>query len=562
MKKLISLLLLSLLGLLLSPIQVFAVDFTISESKMDAHLQENGEVFVKEIHTYEFDGEFNGITREIIEPKGAAVTDFKAEENGRTLEVERDDETYLVYRSGEDETITVELSYLISGGVTVYEDMAEFYWPFFDSNNESDYENLTISVHPPRPVNDAIAIGYAAAYGTETVRSGGAAVFELGLVESGEDGNIRVAYDKALFPGAAVTENGTIREELIREQQELAENQANFLARQDRLTDLAPYLVIPFALLLLILLVNAWRKKQLTKLEAERQYFSQSIVPKGIMSMPATVYYSRHYMMDFADMLTVGMMDLVRKGNVEAIEEETYVLKSRNTAHDHEDQLIHILFDIVGENGTFSFNQLERYAEDETLQSELFGELTNYQKAVRKEADSHKLHDKNKKLRLFAGGVAVLMIPVSIVLGIHEIYMWLFFTIITMFGLLIFSFVYQTQTAKGLQIKQDWKRFREKFTEIEENHWHTLSKDDKERAMLFAAGMNDKKLIDKNAEFLKEDDGSDQATYQLLFLFTLFSVANVNFGSATSTYAGDGGAGYSAGSGTGVGGGGGGSGAF
>ena len=48
---------------------------------MDAFLQENGNVDVKETHTYDFIGEFNGITREIIPKKGTSITGFKATEN-------------------------------------------------------------------------------------------------------------------------------------------------------------------------------------------------------------------------------------------------------------------------------------------------------------------------------------------------------------------------------------------------------------------------------------------------------------------------------------------------
>ncbi|WP_405100131.1 DUF2207 domain-containing protein [Oceanobacillus sp. FSL H7-0719] len=130
MKKSAVLFVIALLGILLFPIEAFAVDFAITETKIDAHLGEDGTVEVTESHTYEFDGKFNGITRSLIAKKGTSITDFSASENGTSLEIERDDETYDVFRSGKDETVTIELSYLIHDGVKAYEDMAEFYWPF------------------------------------------------------------------------------------------------------------------------------------------------------------------------------------------------------------------------------------------------------------------------------------------------------------------------------------------------------------------------------------------------------------------------------------------------
>lgn len=160
MKKFTGFILIALFGVLFFPIQAFAVDFTINETNIDAYLQEDGNVQVTESHTYDFDGKFKGITRSLIPKKGTSISDFQAVENGTSLKVEIEDETYKIFRSGKNETITIELSYLINDGVEIYEDMAQFYWPFFDSNNESDYENLTVSVHPPQATNDAIAYGF------------------------------------------------------------------------------------------------------------------------------------------------------------------------------------------------------------------------------------------------------------------------------------------------------------------------------------------------------------------------------------------------------------------
>ncbi|WP_143695715.1 DUF2207 domain-containing protein [Virgibacillus proomii] len=44
------------------PILVFAVDYSIEQSKIVAYLQEDGEVLVTEQDTYQLDGKFNGIT--------------------------------------------------------------------------------------------------------------------------------------------------------------------------------------------------------------------------------------------------------------------------------------------------------------------------------------------------------------------------------------------------------------------------------------------------------------------------------------------------------------------
>ena len=148
---------------------------------MDAFLQENGDVQVEETHTYEFDGEFNGITREVVPKEGAAISKFTATENGQPLRVEKEDDLYKVHRKGADETITVTLQYTIKNGMEIYQDVAQFYWPFFDERNESSYENLTITIHPPKPTDDVIAFGYDEATNKETIQEDGAAVFQFRL---------------------------------------------------------------------------------------------------------------------------------------------------------------------------------------------------------------------------------------------------------------------------------------------------------------------------------------------------------------------------------------------
>src|SRR5690606_6816939 len=132
--------------LLIFPIQSFAVDYWISDVKIDAHLQKDGTVHVIEEHTYEFEGEFNGITRTVIPKEGSTITDFTATENGSELQIEKEDNLYKIHRKGEDETITVTLAYTIEKGLEFYQDVAQFYWPFFDSRNESTYGDLVITV--------------------------------------------------------------------------------------------------------------------------------------------------------------------------------------------------------------------------------------------------------------------------------------------------------------------------------------------------------------------------------------------------------------------------------
>ena len=76
------------------------MEFSITNVKIDAFLLKDGNVEVKESHTYQFNGEFNGISREIIPKKSAAISQFTATENGKSLKVEQEDDLYKIHRKG------------------------------------------------------------------------------------------------------------------------------------------------------------------------------------------------------------------------------------------------------------------------------------------------------------------------------------------------------------------------------------------------------------------------------------------------------------------------------
>ncbi|HSI68186.1 MAG TPA: DUF2207 domain-containing protein, partial [Planococcus sp. (in: firmicutes)] len=57
--------LLAFVLVLLVPTQAFAVDFEITEVRIDAQLNEDGTADVTEQFTYDFDDDFEGITRSL-----------------------------------------------------------------------------------------------------------------------------------------------------------------------------------------------------------------------------------------------------------------------------------------------------------------------------------------------------------------------------------------------------------------------------------------------------------------------------------------------------------------
>ncbi|MBS3679349.1 DUF2207 domain-containing protein [Ornithinibacillus massiliensis] len=537
------------------------VDYVIKDVQIDAYLMESGDVAVKERFTYDFEGEFNGITRTIIPKKGTAIEDFVASEAGSPLKVEKEDSEYKIYRKGNEETVTIELGYTIMNGVEVYQDVAQFYWPFFDSSNESVYENMTIYVHPPARAVQVTAYGYDEAYDTAEVTADGGAVFSLGYVEDGKNGDIQVVYDETLFGAAPLTSEKMMKDSIL---EQIADNEAKLAAFQDRkawLNRIAPYIVGGFGLFLVLLLFVSIRQKMELKHDVQRRIKEELTIPKLNMSIPATIYYTNSFTPK-DQLLTSSLLELVRKGYVRTKNQETFLLVDRYTEYDHEYMLINFLFDTIGNGKTFRFKELQTFLEDESNHNDYNEHVQAWIYAIKQEVKSKELTKAKKGFRWTVALLSLLLVPLAVFFGIHELFMWMAVSIILFLGLLAFSIFYNPKTLEGAKIWEEWKQFNKNFDRIPPNQLEKWSTDEQIIAVNYAYGMNDKGIKIWNNPIFTSNKSMDSSNVMMYLL--LASTANLHFSEADAVTAAttNSSSTTTVGTGTGVGGGGGGSGAF
>ncbi|SES05289.1 Uncharacterized membrane protein [Gracilibacillus ureilyticus] len=550
------------------PDDVFAVDFSITDTKIDAYLQENGDVQVTEQHIYHFESEFNGITRSLISKERTNFTDFQAFENGKPLDVEREENVYKIYRSGSNEEIQIEITYNIINGVDVYTDMAQFYWPFFDSNNKSTYQNMDIFIHPPQETEDVLALGYDEAYATSRTGSDGVVHFAMGEVESGTKGDILVAYDASLFPAANHRSDKKIRDNILAEQTALAEERQAFEDRQGLLNRISPFIVGGLSIYLLILLLISWRKKNSRILEVERTSLSSQNHLNQEMSLPASILYMKNISVG-SEIIPAALLDLVRKGYAKRDGEDTFVIVDKNTEFSHEKILIEWLFYTIGKNGVFTTSDLSVYTKDEANHSAYSSNFAEWTQAVKEEIKQNHLVEKVKGIRWTTGIVSLLTIPLIIMLGVHSLFMWMFFTIVPGMALLLFAIIYQPRTVQGHRIRKQWIELSTNYENISEKEWNDWMSDEQMRAFIYAIGTGNKSMQKKYERLIKNLSSSSSSEYGLqandVIMYALIASTLANdFNKADSTIsaASSSSGGGVSGGGTGVGGGGGGSGAF
>ncbi|WP_019153727.1 DUF2207 domain-containing protein [Robertmurraya massiliosenegalensis] len=545
----------------------YAVDYSITAVHIDAFLQENGEVHVQEVHTYSFDGDFNGITREIFPKEGTKITDFKASENGKSLKIEKEEELYKIHRKGSDETITVELTYTIENGVDVYTDVAEFYWPFFDDRNESTYEKMTIVIHPPAATNDVLAFGYDEAFDREMIQQDGSVLFQLGEVPDGENGDIRVAYPASLFPAANVAADKVIKDDIAQARTELYEKAAARAATQERLNNISFFVVIGSLIFLLLFSFVAGMRARGKKIDVERKIHQAFFIPKQTLSIPAMIYFTKGHIPTEA--ISAALLDLVRKGYVTKTG-DMFRLVNTYTPIKHEEILIHFLFHDIGSNGEFRFEDLQKYSKNKLNHGKYQTKMQEWQKAVQNEVKEQELYEKSGKIRSFLGTIGILQLVFGFVTLGFELFGWFFALLVLFIVYLILALMYRPKTWNGLMMTHEWRRMKEQLPKVSMKEWESLTSDEQMRSYIYGVGMNDKKIIEANEEFIQsfrtpvqQNNVWDPSTANLHTLMLIGPMASSSFHSAYKNTTADSSSGSSSiSTGGGAGGGGGGSGAF
>ncbi|MGK7379125.1 DUF2207 domain-containing protein [Planococcus sp. 1R117A] len=539
---------------LLVPVQVYAIDFDINEVRIDAQLNADGTADVTERFTYEFDDDFNGITRSLIEKEGTAIENFSASENGKSLRVEMEDGLYKIYRSGEDgDIIEIELSYDIANAVEKFEDGAQFYWAFFDESNESEYGDMTIAVTPPAPAENTEALGYEEAFGTDRVTDDGAAVFELGYVPDGENANVRAIFEPELFPGAS-TMDGTVRDELAKDQEQLENEAAAFAQNQQTAKNVGIPAISIGGVLLLSGIFLAWmraiqRKRQIRKVPYE--FF----VPKESMSIPALLYFTNSVFLS-PNAISAAVLELMRKGNIRQLTEDHFELIHRKIDHTHEATLIELLFDRIGDSQEFTLQQVEEFTKNELNHAGYNDAIAEWNKGVSLEVKEKNYYEKHRDLRGAAGILGAIFIGLAIYTGIYQLFPWMAASIAL--ALLAFGFAigYTPITFEGHEIRHHWRKLKSAMQNLPAEQWERLTLDEKQRAYAYLLGSDPTTAERKVAAFTSAQATADDSSFVMnpIFMTAVF----VSAGSTTAASASSG----TAGSGAGVGGGGGGSGAF
>ncbi|MFC4737336.1 DUF2207 domain-containing protein [Bacillus daqingensis] len=551
----------ALILLFVGPAAASAFELEITNAEIDAYLQEDGSAQVEESFTYAFEGEFNGVIRSLIEPEEMTIHSVEAFEDGEPLAIEVEESEHRIQRPGEDETFTVDLTYVIEDAVVRYTDFGDFDYAFFDRSNETAYENMEIRIHAPGPSEEVLGTGFDALEDAEQQLDEATVAFLPGRVPSGENGDLRVAFDAELFPAATVTSADSLMEILEAEEREAEEAAAAAAARENVMTTLAPILIVLFAGLSLVPIWFDRRKYLPNKRRAMEKGFEKG-APDLQLSLPATMFYVQPAVT--SELLTASLLDLVRQGYAEQ-DGDSFTLKTREGLSGHEQILTAMLFDDIGDGTTFNMSDLEQHLKKEANYNEFETKKAAWAKEVVHEKNQAEQKIPRTGLRVLAGAAGVGAIAASVMYFLFGLFLPAILLLLTGFAGIAAAALHQPRTEKGWRLLGEWHDYKKEVAGYEPEDWQRLDPDEQQLAFIYGLGLNVKSVRQLSKSMPKMKQGSAPA-YQdnmIPVFMTAGLFASTQFSSSTaaasSTHSS---AGTSAGGGAGAGGGGGGSGGF
>lgn len=156
----------SIIFILIAPKSVYATDkeYFINKLNIEAQILNNGDVVINEVIEYRFDGDFNGIYRNlnldgasdysvngisIIDNSGNTINikeDYNDENNTYQINRDYNSVNIKIFNKSSNESKKVNLNYTIKGAAKKYTNYSELYWNFYDVENIESVKEGTVKI--------------------------------------------------------------------------------------------------------------------------------------------------------------------------------------------------------------------------------------------------------------------------------------------------------------------------------------------------------------------------------------------------------------------------------
>ncbi|MDD4363623.1 MAG: DUF2207 domain-containing protein, partial [Atribacterota bacterium] len=437
-----------------------------------------------EIFTYEFSGNFNGIIRSIGLIGSDGLQYFQASQylpQQKILDITRETEgnmvTFRIYDQSSNERKSFLLEYQLKNVVTKYNDIAEFYWKFFDQSNSSPVQRVQIEVSFPGQILNADELkvfGHGPSQGQVSILDRGVVLYEVESLSANEMLEARILFPTSIVPNAGKIVNKDQYAQIMQEELNWAKS-----SDRENLFMLFGLLLIPVMIILnIITAIRLYFKyDRELKPEIELDYYRE--LPSDIT--PAVLSHLMNIQGADTKDIMATLMDLTRKKYLQ-IEEITsqgrmkkkdyrFILLNMDAGSlkQHEINLINWFFYSIGNGESVTLKEIENYSKSSRTQSSFRHQYLKWQEAVKKEFKKYNYFGKSKEGLKVAFKTVVLEIAGFLVLIIGTILLrvsWfvliplLMTILITGMGLIIYGGLIRKKTQEGVNEYEKWSAFK------------------------------------------------------------------------------------------------------
>lgn len=240
--------------------------FSIDNVTIDAQIDTEGIIHVRELYTYTFDGAFEGMTRSV----DSKVDHFKAylidEETTNPvistdklepLTIEKDESELKIYSESQDETKQVLYSYTVEGSVKKYQDIADIKYAFFDESNETDLHDVEISIHTPENLLSENTHFFLPGDGEgELTATDNHIVYSNELLVAGDSSEMRVIFPAEELSDMKITKDKQMGEKILAAELELIERSKHLEENMGKTVPIVWLLIALVIIATILLLMN------------------------------------------------------------------------------------------------------------------------------------------------------------------------------------------------------------------------------------------------------------------------------------------------------------------
>lgn len=411
---------------------------------VESSILENGDIKIVEDITFNFNGKYNGVFREIILEGTSGIEEIKVMENrnNKFLEYERVDnaekgnsDVFLIDRNNKDVTLQIfspsrneeklfRVTYTVKNVARKYNDIGEIYYKFLGEQNNTPIDFFSVNIIlPQKDVDDAVRVfahgplnGEIHKINDNTINLQVKNVPERTFIES------RILFPKQFIPASKniIDKNGysNIMNEEANLQRKMQKDESKKEARKSFFSNVAIIFSV-FEIAIFIFFLTKYRRPRDIHAETEYLKIPDDNTPAVVNYITGTGITSNTIIATILDLYRRGYFKIdTREGSEnegETVEDFiiTKIKEEEDHLLDHEKYFIGWLIDTMGNGISVATEDIENYSKKESL---MFTEHYNkWIYLIKEDADNKGYFDKSTKKR---GLLLVIFFPIGLVLSI------------------------------------------------------------------------------------------------------------------------------------------------